>query len=218
MKNIIFPEVNLDEVKGVLIDVDNTLYSFDSANMYALQKVHKLAKSVLPISFDDFYTLVRAQWTYAFDTLGCVPSAHCRHTMYQRLLEEHGVGKPFILAQKMEEAYYKNLIKAMKPDTKATAFLKECKRRQIPVCVVTDLYGNIQVQKLNRLKLSRYIDYVVANDEVGVDKPNERIFKRALEKISVLPKDAVMIGDNYEKDIKGAKALGILTYQVLFDK
>ena len=218
MKKIIFPQIPLENVKGVLIDLDDTLYSFEDANLFALQKVYTQIKSVLRLSFDDFYSLYKKHWTHLFGELGTVPSAHCRHTMFQRLMEEEQIEKPYLWAQKLENTYFKNLLKGIKPDPRAVDFLKACRRRRIPVCLVTDLYGSIQVQKLKRLKLIRYIDYVVANDEVGIDKPHADMFLRALEKIKVAPKDAVMIGDNFEKDIQGAQALGIRAYQVTFDK
>lgn len=218
MKKIIFPQIPLENVKGVLIDLDDTLYSFEDANLFALQKVSAQVYPVLRLSFDDFYGLYKSHWAHLFDELGTVPSAHCRHTMFQRLMEEKKVEKPYIWAEKMEKTYFKNLLKAMTPDARAVDFLKTCRRLNIPVCLVTDLYGSIQVQKLKRLKITRYIDYVVANDEVGVDKPDTRMFQRALDKINVRPQEAVMIGDNFEKDIQGAQALGIRTYQVTFDK
>ena len=218
MKKIIFPQIPLENVKGVLIDLDDTLYSFEDANLYALHKVHNRVQSVLPLSFDDFYRLYKQQWTRLFADLGTVPSAHCRYTMFQRLIESQHIEKPYLWGQKLEKTYFKYLLKGIKPDPHAVAFLKSCKHRLIPVCLVTDLFAGIQVQKLNRLKLTRYIDYVVANDEVGIDKPHAGMFLHALEKIKVAPKDAVMIGDNFEKDIQGAQALGIRAYQVTFDK
>ena len=218
MKKIIFPQIDMENVKGVLIDLDDTLYSFEDANLFALQQVYAQIQSVLRLSFDDFYGLYKHHWAYLFNELGTVPSAHCRHTMFQRLMESQHIEKPYLWAQKMEKTYFKNLLKGIRPDPRAVDFLKACRRRRIPVCLVTDLYGSIQVQKLKRLNLTRYIDCVVANDEVGIDKPDARMFQRALDKINVRPQDAVMIGDNFGKDIQGAQALGIRAYQVTFDK
>ncbi len=218
MKKMIFPKINLENVKGVLIDLDNTLYSFDFADQCALQKVYNLVSHTLNLSFDSFLASYKEQWKNLFNNLGPVPSAHCRHTMFQNMLEKMCISKPFLLAQKMEKVYFKTLLTSMTANKEALSFLKECKKKNIPVCLVTDLYGSIQVQKLKKLKLSQYVDFVVANDEVGIDKPHPKIFQKAMSKINTLPQETIMIGDNFEKDIKGAQQLGIKTYQVIFDK
>ena len=100
------------------------------------------------------------------------------------------------------------------PDKNAVSFLKECKKKALPVCLVTDLFASIQTKKLKALKLTDYVDFIVANDEVGFDKPNAKMFTKALEKIGLSEKDVIMIGDHPLKDIQGAKNLGIRTYQV----
>ena len=61
----------------------------------------------------------------------------------------------------------------------------------------------------------RYVDFIVSNDEVGVDKPHPLMFKTALKKMGIHAKDAIMIGDSTHKDIAGATAVKIKTYQVL---
>lgn len=218
MKKLIFPEIDLTNVKGVLIDLDNTLYFFNDANQYALQKVYALLKQKTKMSFSAFYEAYQTAWDKLFNTLGEVPSAHTRFTMFQQFLEKRKVPKAFLIAQKLEEVYFKNLFKKARPDPKATAFLKECARRQIPVCIVTNLFGSIQTRKLKRLRLDKYVDYMVANDELGIDKPHPSLFERGLEKLSIPAKDAIMVGDNEEKDINGAKALGIQTYLVTIQK
>ena len=91
---------------------------------------------------------------------------------------------------------------------------KECKKRNLPVCLVTDLFASIQTKKLKALKLIDYVDFIVANDEVGYDKPNAKMFTKALEKIGMTEKDVIMIGDHPVKDIQGAQNIGIRTHQV----
>ena len=45
--------------------------------------------------------------------------------------------------------------------------------------------------------------------EVGVRKPNAKIFKVACERAGVLPKEAMLIGDSIENDIVGANQAGM---------
>ena len=52
----------------------------------------------------------------------------------------------------------------------------------------------------------------------GVKKPDPYIFELALEMAEVNPKNSLMIGDNLEADILGAKAMGMLVLHYNFHK
>ncbi|HAH32668.1 MAG TPA: hypothetical protein DCL44_10190 [Elusimicrobia bacterium] len=61
------------------------------------------------------------------------------------------------------------------------------------------------------LGLHHYFDHVVTLDDTGEKKPSPKPFKKILELLKVKPAEAVMVGDWAERDIKGAKNLGIQT-------
>ena len=47
------------------------------------------------------------------------------------------------------------------------------------------------------------------SEEVGVAKPDARVFEAALSRLGGTPDEAVMIGDSWSSDIVGATGLGI---------
>ena len=49
----------------------------------------------------------------------------------------------------------------------------------------------------------------MTSEEVGVSKPDPRIFQEALDRARAEPPDAVMLGDAWATDIEGALASGI---------
>ena len=53
------------------------------------------------------------------------------------------------------------------------------------------------------------VDAVVGSKAHGRIKPHASIFLLALERLDVRPEETVMVGDSYEDDIEGARALGI---------
>src|SRR6266581_7193478 len=57
--------------------------------------------------------------------------------------------------------------------------------------------------------IGRYFDVPVFSDEVGVRKPNPRIFQVALDALGVRPEETVHIGDDVVADVDGAKRLGM---------
>ena len=50
---------------------------------------------------------------------------------------------------------------------------------------------------------------LVVSEEVGISKPDPRIFVVALERAGVEAPEAVMVGDSWANDVEGARAAGI---------
>jgi putative hydrolase of the HAD superfamily len=75
--------------------------------------------------------------------------------------------------------------------------------------VITNGESGLQRDKLARSGLDRYFELVFISSEVGVAKPNELIFRAALDKLGVSPQEAVMVGDNIDRDVAGTHAMGL---------
>ncbi len=61
----------------------------------------------------------------------------------------------------------------------------------------------------HRLGLTRCCDVIVASATVGYAKPHPRIFQAALDRAGVRPKEALHVGDCYDTDVIGARAVGM---------
>jgi len=66
------------------------------------------------------------------------------------------------------------------------------------------------------LGLSEMLSTVISSAEVGLHKPDPRIFDLACERLGVAPEDAAHVGDHHYADIVGARAVGMLP--VLIDR
>lgn len=65
--------------------------------------------------------------------------------------------------------------------------------------------------RLISLGLDSFFDTVVANEDTGKRKPDPAPFRLALSRLEVQPEEAIMVGDWAERDMVGAKALGMKT-------
>jgi HAD superfamily hydrolase (TIGR02253 family) len=84
-------------------------------------------------------------------------------------------------------------------------------RMHLKLAVVSDA-PRLQVwMRLVQLGVDMFFDTVVTFDDTGVRKPAPEPFRKALELMSVQPEEAVMVGDWAERDIIGAKTLGMTT-------
>ena len=66
-----------------------------------------------------------------------------------------------------------------------------------------------QRAKLRESGLATYLETVIVSGEVGVGKPDPRVFGAALAALDVAPSTAVMVGDSIERDVAGAQAAGL---------
>jgi HAD superfamily hydrolase (TIGR01509 family) len=74
--------------------------------------------------------------------------------------------------------------------------------------IVSDWGSNLR-GILADLELDRYLDFVLPSGAVGVAKPNPRFFQMALDQAAVEPSEALMVGDSYRADVRGAWAAGM---------
>jgi putative hydrolase of the HAD superfamily len=75
--------------------------------------------------------------------------------------------------------------------------------------LVTNGAPDLQREKIAGAGLARYFDVIVASGDIGIGKPDTRIFLLALEKLGVQPSMAAMVGDTLLRDIRGAQEAGL---------
>lgn len=80
--------------------------------------------------------------------------------------------------------------------------------RGLTLVVVSNANGTLR-EHLKRLGLSRHFACVLDSCDEGVEKPDPRIFRIALERSGARPETTIHVGDLYEVDVAGARAAGI---------
>lgn len=76
--------------------------------------------------------------------------------------------------------------------------------------LVSNFYGNLSTV-LNELSFTEYFEVVVDSYEIGIKKPDSRIFQKTIDKFNELPENIFVIGDSYSRDIVPAKTIGCKT-------
>ena len=56
--------------------------------------------------------------------------------------------------------------------------------------------------------IDRYFKRLILSDEIGITKPDRRLFDYALQLVGAEPSDTLIVGDNYDADILGAMNAG----------
>ena len=74
--------------------------------------------------------------------------------------------------------------------------------------VVSNANGRMRAA-LDRVGIGPHVDLVIDSSEEGVEKPDPRIFHRALERIGSRRETTVHVGDLFHTDVVGARAAGL---------
>jgi HAD superfamily hydrolase (TIGR01509 family) len=93
-------------------------------------------------------------------------------------------------------------------DPDAAPALAEVRRAGLRAAVISNSNGSVR-SILESLGLAGHLDFVVDSAEVGVEKPDPRIFEISLAQARVAPGEAVYVGDLYSIDVRGARAAGM---------
>ena len=90
----------------------------------------------------------------------------------------------------------------------APAALAAAREAGLAIGVISNSNGSI-ASLLDSLGLGSFLDFVLDSFVVGVEKPDPRIFRMALERARVDAPDAVYVGDLYSVDVVGARSVGM---------
>lgn len=91
----------------------------------------------------------------------------------------------------------------------AAVLLEKLKKRGIKIIICTDGEKKLQEYKIQKCGLNEYISECVAADEIGCRKPNREIFDCCIRRSGFKANELLYFGDDYEKDIIGARNAGI---------
>ena len=201
--------------KGILLDLDHTLYHYPQKHTKALHAALALLSKKSGKSYETcnkHYTLAREK---IHQRLRGTASSHNRLLYFQEACEAMKIN-PLRYAYEASECYWDNFLKDLTIYPDMYHFLDLVKEAKI--CLITDLTADIQFRKIRCLQLTKYLDCLVTSEEAGVEKPHPFIFRLALKKLGLKRQAVAMIGDDFHKDIVGAVKLKIASYWLNFDQ
>lgn len=97
---------------------------------------------------------------------------------------------------------------AWEPYPDVEPMLAEVRATGVSIGVVSDWGSNLR-GILSGLGLDRHLDFVLPSGAVGVAKPNPAFYRMALDAAGVAPDEALMVGDSYRADVRGAWSAGM---------
>ncbi len=191
--------------KAILLDIDDTLYCYETAHSHAIKKIITFFQSEFNLDKEKVllnYEIARKKIHLNLDKTA---SSHNRLLYFQNMCELLDIN-PLSYCKKLNNLYWGIFFENLRVFKGVYDLLEKYKKK---ICFVTDLTADIQYQKIEKLNLHEYSEMIVTSEEAGIEKPHPTIFNLALKKLDTQPEDVCMIGDNFYKDICGAKNLHI---------
>jgi putative hydrolase of the HAD superfamily len=91
----------------------------------------------------------------------------------------------------------------------AKELLESLRQQDIPLATITNGPTDMQLAAIHKTNIRNYFETILVSGELGIRKPDARIFNLACEQLGVAPEDCLMVGDNLSADIQGARSIGM---------
>lgn len=214
------PEVTAARLRAVFFDVGNTL-------LYAEPSVSEVCRQVLAEAghirdlhvIDSYMPLVDAYYEerYAEDDAFWTDEERTSSVwvgMYSLLCRELGIEAEAVdIARRVYNEFGRPDRWAAYADVRPA--FERLKRRGLLLGIISNWDSRL-VRLLGGLGFSDVLDDIVSSADVGLHKPDPRIFELACTRLGVSPHEAAHIGDHHYADVLGASAVGMRA--VLIDR
>jgi len=197
-------------IKKVFFDLDRTLWDFETNSELVLKELYVdfNLKDYIP-SVEDFLNTYRqknnALW--ALYRKGCLDSSVLKQKRFYETFLAYGIDKQE-LAQNFGKIYLEKLAlkKQLFPGAiKLLNYLIE----KYALYILTNGFQEVQIKKIVNIGLDKYFKQIFTSDTIGYQKPQPAFFEFVLKQVDEAPEYCIMIGDDLDTDIMGAKRCGI---------
>lgn len=187
--------------KAVLWDLDDTLYSRREA---AGRMYPGLLRACLYPNRSEEFTEQAAGYLMAHLRGNSMTS----DSAFQALLARYPADKPYVW-QDCLDYYYSHILRYAAPDAGAMAVVQKLKTLGVKMAIVTNIVPELlqhQKRKVAALGIAEFFDAIVYSAELGVHKPDRRIFDHAAALLGVANENCLFVGDDPDSDVAGARA------------
>jgi putative hydrolase of the HAD superfamily len=193
----------MSAIKAVIFDLDNTLVDFMAMKRQAVDAaIGAMMDAGLKLTFDQMKTHI--------DAIYKEQGIEYQQVFDQLLKELLGKVDMRILSAGII-AYRRAREAALKPYPHVTATLIELNRKQIKLAIVSDAPAREAWLRLCFVNYHHFFNHVVTYDDSGERKPSPKPFLMALDMLGVQPSEAIMVGDWADRDMVGARNVGMKT-------
>lgn len=203
---------HLRDAKWYAFDLDDTLHGFRKASAAAVTTVLRILNEQRhpESALEDLeieYKRVLARGTASAFVDGKT-SHQYRADRLQQVAQKCDIRMCDGQMEALLSCYERSLTENLELKPGALDLLKTLKRYGHMIAVITEGPQDAQERTVEALGLMPYIDYLATTNKLGVAK-TDGLFVKVLEHLGLEPKEMVMTGDSWERDIVPATQAGM---------
>jgi HAD superfamily hydrolase (TIGR01549 family) len=210
--------VKRDRIDAVLFDLDDTLHDDSAAYKTAAKRVAAGIAAERGVDADRLFAAYVEAANRFWKTLSnenlAIPIQDSRTQLWHEALLAVGLDDP-ALDRIAADRYIAYRTEVLELSPGALDLLVALRARGCRIGIVSNGFAATHHQKIDRLALRPHIDGLFLADEMGMVKPDPRVFAHACAVLGSDPAHTAMVGDRYDRDVRGALDIGMFT--VLID-
>jgi len=123
-----------------------------------------------------------------------------------------GVNREILIAAGVV-AYHETKFRELKVYDDVYEVLRDLAKTGLLLGVISAGLAVKQAEKIVRLKIYEFLEprAIFISDQIGISKPNPKLYTRACEASGVKPTEAMYVGDNPRADVEPCRAIGMVT-------
>ena len=190
-------------IKGVIFDLDNTLLDFMKMKEVAVKSaIRGMIEAGLEIDeIESFKDIISIYEEFGWENQKVFDVFLTKSIGY---VDNKFLAAGIVAYRRAREA---NLLAY--PNVNRT--LVNLTKLGIKLAVVSDAPSREAWMRIYYLNLYHFFDAVITFDDSGERKPSSTPFEMALKQLKLKPQDSLMIGDWPDRDVVGAKQIGMRT-------
>lgn len=124
---------------------------------------------------------------------------------------EMGIEPTEELERGLVDAFCSVVADACFPFEDSLATVRAMRERGLKVGLISNtmIHGHLHREDMARFGLLDFFDHTVFSGDVGLWKPDPRIFRRVLDALGIAPEEALFVGDRIVDDVGGAQSVGM---------
>lgn len=196
--------------QAILFDLDDTLFSLRGCEAAALQRTLEGAGLLasLPADFAERYAAISSGYWAARSAEGYMK--YTRESVielsWRDFLSRQGLAVE--KAQPLAAQFWKEFCRSSALNPGAEEVLRELSTAY-RLGMITNGYSDSQRGRLRAAGLLDVFNPLLISEEIGVAKPDARIFEMALKQLRLPPQAVLYVGDSISHDYQGCQAAGI---------
>ena len=199
----------MSQLKAIRFDVDDTLFS---TTAFARRARRNAVRAMIKAGLDMPEEVVMKE----LDEVIAEFSSNYEHH-YDKLLQrlrpeslEHV--NPALVVAAGVAAYHDTKFRELVPFEDVFPLFEDLRRAGVRIGIITHGWTVKQAEKMVRLGLVPYLDSeaVFISDQIGISKPNPKLYQLALTDLGLKPDQVMYVGDNPTHDIAPPQSLGIV--------